>query len=106
MIAKTFFVCPNCGNAHKFKLFNTSFQVIKQSPKKGKRTDETGFLPSLRDKDNYIECQQCLREFAYDRGVDAGKNAVNNVRCLKTKRNNRNSMKIDRRIFYKKRTII
>jgi len=31
MIMNTFFVCPECGNTEKFKVFTSNFQIVKQS---------------------------------------------------------------------------
>ena len=56
MITSTFFVCPNCGNAREFKIFIGSFQAIRQSPESGARTEASGMLTNLRQKDNYVEC--------------------------------------------------
>lgn len=62
MIAGTFFVCSHCGNRKRFKIFTSNFQIIEQSPEFGIRI-ESGILPNLREKDNYIECQTCSRIF-------------------------------------------
>ena len=84
MIMNTFFVCPHCGNDKEFKIFTRSFQVIKQSPELGKRTDESGFLPSLRENDNHIECQLCLNKFEYDDAASIGKAYLQTIRrCIK-----------------------
>lgn len=84
MIMNTFFVCPHCGNNKKFKIFTRSFQVIKQSPELGKRTDESGFLPSLRENDNHIECQFCFKKFEYDNAAAIGKKYIQTIqRCMK-----------------------
>lgn len=55
------FLCPNCGNDKEFKLFTGSFQAIRQSLESGARTEASGMLPNLKQKDNYVECQLCLK---------------------------------------------
>lgn len=72
MILNTFFVCPECGNAEKFKIFTSNFQIIRQSAE-GLRTYESGVMPNLRENDNYIECQLCSKISEYDIAVDIGK---------------------------------
>lgn len=62
MITKTLFECTNCGNKETFKIFTSSFRVVKQSPGFGIRV-ESGILPNLREKDNYVECQLCTHKF-------------------------------------------
>ncbi len=71
-----FFVCPNCGNNKEFKVFTSNFQVIKQSPELGKRVIESDILPSLRQNDNYIECQLCHKRFEYDNAASIGKKYI------------------------------
>lgn len=82
MIAKTFFVCPNCGNDKEFKIFTSNFQVIKQSPELGVRTEESGVLPSLRQKDNHIECQLCSQSIEYDDAAAMGKKYIQETQRL------------------------
>ncbi|HHT9138856.1 MAG TPA: hypothetical protein ACFYEK_16635 [Candidatus Wunengus sp. YC60] len=72
----TFFVCPNCGNDKEFKIFTSNFQVIRQSPELGKRVVESDALPSLRQNDNYIECQLCLKKYEYDNAAAIGKKYI------------------------------
>lgn len=62
MITKTFFECANCGNKETFVIFTSSFRFVKQSPEFGIRL-ESGILPNLREKDNYVECQLCSHKF-------------------------------------------
>ena len=62
MRTKTFFECTNCGNKETFKIFTSNFQVVKQSSELGIRA-ESGILPNLREKDNYVECQLCTHKF-------------------------------------------
>lgn len=73
MMTKKFFVCPHCGNNKEFKIFTSNFQVVRQSPELGIRTEESGALPSLRQNDNYIECPHCFQRFDYDNAATAGK---------------------------------
>lgn len=80
MITSTFFVCPNCGNAREFKIFTGSFQAIRQSPESGVRTEASGMLPNLRQKDNYVECQLCLKSFEYDNAAITGKRYIQTIR--------------------------
>ena len=82
MITKTFFVCSNCGNDKEFKIFTSNFQVIKQSPELGIRTEESGVLPSLRQKDNHIECQLCSQRFEYDDAAAIGKKYIQEIQRL------------------------
>lgn len=82
MLKNTFFVCPNCSNIKKFRIFTSSFQVIKQSPETGVRIDESNIMPSLRESDNYIECQVCLEKLEYDMAVDIGKKYVQRIKRL------------------------
>ena len=76
MMMNTYFVCPNCGNDNKFKIFKSTFRVIKQSPELGIRTDESDILPNLRQKDNYIECQLCFQSFEYENAAAIGKKYI------------------------------
>ncbi len=66
MLTNTFFVCQNCGNVTKFKIFTSNFRVVKQSPETGIRIEESNIMPSLREIDNYIECQMCFKKLKYD----------------------------------------
>ncbi len=86
MIMSTFFVCPDCGNDKEFKIFTSNFKVIKQSPELGKCTDESGTLPSLRQGDNYVECQLCLKKSEYDSAVVIGKKYLQTVQKLQKTR--------------------
>lgn len=83
MITKTFFVCPGCGNDKEFKIFTSNFQVIKQSPEQGIRTEESNILPSLRQNDNYIECQHCFQRFDYDNAATIGKKYIQTTQRLR-----------------------
>ena len=76
MAKNIFFVCPNCGNVRKFKIFTSNFQVVEQSPETGVRIGESGILPSLRQNDNYVECQLYLKKSDYDMVVAIGKKYV------------------------------
>ena len=76
MIMSTFFVCPNCGNDKEFKIFTGSFQAIRQSPESGRRTEISAMLPNLRQKDNYVECQLCLKSFEYENAATIGKKYI------------------------------
>ncbi|MCC6324185.1 MAG: hypothetical protein DCC43_14830 [Candidatus Brocadia sp.] len=76
MTTKRFFVCPHCGNNKEFKIFTSNFQIVKQSPELGIRTEESGTLPSLRQDDNYIECPRCFQRFDYDHAVTTGKKYI------------------------------
>ena len=82
MIMNNFFVCPNCGNDKEFKIFTSNFQVIKQSPEHGKRIDESDVLPNLRQNDNYIECQLCIKRFEYDNAASIGKKYIKTAQRL------------------------
>lgn len=73
MFTNAFFVCPNCGNVKKFRIFTSNFQVINQSPEMGMRIDESDVMLSLRENDNYIECQMCFKKLEYDMATDIGK---------------------------------
>ena len=85
MLMSTFFVCPNCGNDKEFKIFTGSFQAIRQSPESGVRTEASGMLPNLRQKDNYVECQLCLKSFEYDSAAITGKRYIQTIRNLQNK---------------------
>ncbi|MDO8141502.1 MAG: hypothetical protein Q6358_08390 [Candidatus Brocadiales bacterium] len=73
MIMNTFFVCPECGNAERFKVFTSNFQIVKQSAE-GVRIYESSAMPNLRENDNYIECQLCSKRSEYNQAVDIGNN--------------------------------
>jgi len=85
MLMSTFFVCPNCGNDKEFKIFTGSFRAIRQSPESGARTEASGMLPNLRQKDNYVECQLCLKSFEYDSAAIIGKNYIQTIMKLQNK---------------------
>ncbi len=85
MRMSTFFLCPNCGNDKEFKIFTGSFQAIRQSPESGARTEASGMLPNLRQKDNYVECQLCLKSFDYDSAAIIGKNYIQTIMKLQNK---------------------
>jgi len=85
MLMSTFFVCPNCGNDKEFKIFTGSFRAIRQSPESGARTEASGMLPNLRQKDNYVECQLCLKSFDYDSAAIIGKNYIQTIMKLQNK---------------------
>ena len=85
MRMSTFFLCPNCGNDKEFKIFTGSFQAIRQSPETGARTEASGMLPNLRQKDNYVECQLCLKSFDYDSAAIIGKNYIQTIMNLQNK---------------------
>lgn len=76
MIGNTFFACPNCGDTTKFRIFTNNFQIIEQSPQLGVRIFESTILPCLRENDNYIECQSCLKKTGYDIAADIGKKYI------------------------------
>lgn len=76
MTKKTFFVCQNCGNVEKFKIFASNYKVILQSPAIGERIHETSPLPNLREGDNYVECQLCSKRVAYDDALNHGKRRI------------------------------
>ena len=82
MVNNVFFVCPHCGNNQDFKIFLSSFQAVKQSPELAKRVDESDILPNLRQNDNFIECQLCLRRFDYDNAASIGKKYLQNTQLL------------------------
>ena len=75
MMLNTFFVCPECGNAEKFKVFTGNFQIVRQSAE-GVRIYESGVMPNLRENDNYIECQLCSKRSEYYLAADIGKNYI------------------------------
>lgn len=83
MLASIFFVCPNCGNVKNFRIFTSNFQVVKQSPEMGIRIDESDVMPSLRENDNYIECQRCFKKVEYGRAVDIGKKYIQVTKYLR-----------------------
>ncbi|MBI2471644.1 MAG: hypothetical protein HYV59_10450 [Planctomycetes bacterium] len=83
MFTNTFFVCPNCGNIKKFRIFTSNFQVINQSPEMGMRIGESDVMPSLRENDNYIECQLCFKKLEYGRAVDIGKKYLQMTKRLR-----------------------
>ena len=76
MQTNTFFVCPDCGNVKKFRIFTSNFQVVNQSPEIGMRIDESNVMPSLREDDNYIECTLCLKRLEYATAADIGKKYI------------------------------
>ena len=76
MTKNKFFVCPNCGNVKKFKIFMSNFQVVEQSPELGVSINKGGILPNLRQNDNYVECQICFKKSDYDMALDNGKKYV------------------------------
>lgn len=82
MVINTFFVCPNCGNDKKFRLFTSSFRDIKQSPELGMRIEEGDFLPNLRKTDTYVECKFCFQRFEYDNAVALGKKYIQTTQRL------------------------
>lgn len=88
MLTDTFFVCPNCGNSKKFKVFTSSFQVIEQSHETGMRIHESSILPNLRQTDNYIECQLCSRRYEYDNASVVGKKYIQVTKGLQSKIHN------------------
>ncbi len=79
MKTNKFFVCPNCGNVKKFKVFTSNFQIIIQSPELGIRMDESGVLPNLKQIDNYVECQLCFKKSEYDKAIDLGEKYIKNI---------------------------
>lgn len=88
MLTNTFFVCPNCGNSKKFKVFTSSFQVIEQSQETGMRIHESSILPNLRQTDNYIECQLCSQRYEYDNASNIGKKYFQVTKGLQCKIHN------------------
>lgn len=81
MILSTFFVCPECGNAEIFKVFTSTFQIVKQSTE-GVRIYESSVMPNLRENDNYIECQLCSKRSEYNLAADSGKNRLGDRKQL------------------------
>ncbi|MDN3511101.1 MAG: hypothetical protein QY310_11350 [Candidatus Jettenia sp. CY-1] len=79
MRTNKFFVCPNCGNIKKFKVFTSNFQIVTQSPELGIRMNESGVLPNLRQADNYIECQLCFKKSEYDAAVNLGEKYIKDI---------------------------
>lgn len=79
MRTNKFFVCPNCGNIRKFKVFTSNFQVVIQSPESGMRMNESGVLPNLRQADNYVECQLCFKKSDYDVAVNLGEKHIKDI---------------------------
>ena len=45
----------------------------------------TADLPNLRQKDNYVECQLCLKSFDYDNAAIIGKNYIQTIMKLQNK---------------------
>jgi len=87
MKINNFFVCPNCGNDRKFKVFTSDFQIVLQSPELGICMNKSGKLPNLRHTDNYVECQVCFNKSEYDIAADCGRKYISAVQRLKTKNN-------------------
>jgi len=83
MTTNIFFVCPHCGNDTEFKIFTSSFRVIKQSPELGICIEESTALPSLRQKDNHIECQACFHILEYDSAAAIGKKYIQTTKRLR-----------------------
>ncbi len=69
MMAKKIFSCSQCGNKKKFRVFTSSFRTIEQFPELGVRI-ESGVLPNLREKDNYLECLVCSQRSDCDNPKD------------------------------------
>ena len=82
MRTREFIVCPNCSNVEKFKVFTSSFQIVSQLPELGMRIIESGVLPNLRQTDNYIECQVCLKKSEYDTAIDIGKRYIKEIQSV------------------------
>ena len=40
------------------------------------RIDESDAMPSLRENDNYIECQTCFNKLEYGIAIDIGKKYI------------------------------
>lgn len=72
MNTNEFFVCPYCSNNKIFKVFKNGFQVVIQSPRSGTRIVGSSVLPSLRQADNFVECNVCLRKIEHDTAADLG----------------------------------
>lgn len=85
MLTSIFFVCPNCYNTKKFRIFTSNFQVVKQSPEMGIRIEESDTLPSLREGDNYVECQQCFTKLAYDMAIVVGRKYIQQTKRFQNK---------------------
>lgn len=86
MLTSTFFVCPNCYNTKKFRIFTSNFQVVKQSPEMGIRIEESDILPNLREGDNYIECQTCFTKLEYNMATCIGKKYLRQTKRLLNKK--------------------
>jgi hypothetical protein len=80
MRTNKFFGCPYCGNVEKFKIFTSNYQVIKQSQETGMCVDKSGILPNLRQHDNYVECQKCLKKSEYEVAIDLGRKFIEHAR--------------------------
>lgn len=76
MKTKEFFLCQNCGNVEKSKIFTSNFQIVTQSQELGIRIIESCVLPNLRQNDNYIECQWCFKKLQYDTAIGIGKKYI------------------------------
>ena len=85
MQTSAFFVCPDCGNVKKFRIFTSNYQVVNQSPEIGTRIDESSAMPSLREDNNYVECPVCFKKLEYDTAVDIGKKYLQVSRRLSRK---------------------
>ena len=85
MQTSAFFVCPDCGNVKKFRIFTSNYQVVNQSPEMGMRIDESSVMPSLREDNNYVECQACFKKLEYDTAVDIGRKYLQVSRRLSRK---------------------
>ncbi len=85
MQTSAFFVCPDCGNVKKFRIFTSNYQFVNQSPEMGMRIDESNVMPSLRENDNYVECPLCLKKLEYDIAVDISKKYLQVSRKLSRK---------------------
>lgn len=79
MVSSTFFVCQNCGNTKKFRIFRSSFQVIEQSPELGICVNKSSVLPNLRRDDNYVECLLCHEKSEIENAVDTGRKYVQKI---------------------------
>ena len=73
MQTNTFFICPDCGNVKKFRIFTSNYQAVNQSPEMEMRIDESNVMPSLRKDNNYVECPVRFKKLEYDTAVDIGK---------------------------------
>ncbi len=85
MQTSAFFVCPDCGNVKKFRIFTSNYQVVNQSTEIGMRIDESSVMPSLREGDNSVECQVCFKKLEYDTAADIGKKYLQISRRLSKK---------------------